>query len=136
MNLKGVIAEATSLSGNLAATTDALHFQSEGQWISLPWHEIARATWNSESGSFVVIPVVGERLEWAITESGRLPEAARERITSTIITQDVVSVPGQGQVVIIFRKVGDQVVAQTIPALDSPLVRERIAQVRGELGIG
>lgn len=136
MSFKGAIAEAESTSGRLAATVDALHWEESSQWQSMPWHEIARATWNSESGAFVITPVGSERREWTLTKAERLPETARERITATIVAQDLITVAGVGQVAVIFRHVGDEILAQTLPAVDPALVARQIAQVRGELGIG
>ena len=130
------IAMAKSSTTSLIATTSQLFWEEADQWRSLPWHEIARAFWSSESGEFVVEPMVGPRLLWTLVEAGQLPEAARERITSTIIATDTTMVPGVGSVQIIFRKVGDQIQAQTLPAVDRSLISARIAQVSAELGIG
>ena len=130
------IAEAQAQSGKVVATVDALHWQENDQWRSLRWHQIARATWSTETALFRVEPVEGAALEWLLTKAGRLPEAARERITSTIIAQDLLNVPGHGKVAVIFRQADGQVLVQLAPPIDPALVSEQIRRVQGELGIG
>lgn len=130
------IAEAKSQRGAVVATVDALHWQQDDQWHSLEWFEIARATWSSETGLFRVLPVAGNALEWTLSEAGRLPEAARERITSTIIAQEVISTPGHGRVAVIFRQAHGQIVVQLQPPVDPALIADQIRRVQGELGIG
>lgn len=132
-----VLAKATTKSGELTATAAHLRWHSEESTEQLAWHEIARAWWNSESGQFLVEPVKGERREWNLVDPGRLPETARERITSTIIAQDQIEVPGVGRVGVIFRNVGGEVATQIIGSdLDPALIADQIAQVRADLGIG
>lgn len=130
------IAEAESDRGKVVATVKALHWQDGDQWHSLRWFDIARATWNSETALLRVEPVSSPVLEWTLQAPGRLPEAARERITSTIIAQDVISVPGQGKVAVIFRQADGEILSQLQPPVDPALVAEQIRRVRAELGIG
>lgn len=126
------IARAEYEGGVLEATTDAL----VDNGASLPWHQILRATWSSESAEFHVETVAGARLIWRLTSPGRLPEAARERITATIVAQDWLSLPGVGKVLVIFRHVGEQIETQLLPPIDPTPFALEIARLRAELGIG
>lgn len=126
------IAQATFESGTLEAFVDRLTWSQE----SMPWHEILRASWSSETRLFRIETVTGATLEWELNDSGRLPEAARERITASIVAQEWATLPGVGRTLLIFRNFGDQVVAQALPAVDLTPFAAEVGQVRAELGIG
>lgn len=131
-----VIAQATFDSGTLQATMNELRWSESDVWQSLAWSDIARATWSSETNEFVVEPVQAQRRTWILQDAGQLPEAARERITSTIIAQEQITVAGVGRVLVIFRRAGERIEVQLQPPVDPALVREQIRRVQADLGIG
>jgi hypothetical protein len=85
-----ILAEAAASDGRWCVGTEAaLRVYADGEWTRLPWEQIERADWDSETDRLTVVEVTG----WGLPEStttfeldgaGRLLDLVRERVTKSI----------------------------------------------------
>ncbi len=103
-----VLVHARTPDGTYVVATDrALRLPGEEP---LPWYRIDRAMWDEE-GLRIVATDGAER--WlALPEPGRLPEAVRERVTSSILASRHVSLGNRGGVRLVARRVPGQDTAE------------------------
>jgi hypothetical protein len=106
-----VLAWAESSTGTLAGTRDALYLPVlvAGGWARIPWEQVEAADWDRESEVLRVVEVGtwGEaRPEhaFAVTDSGRLLELLRERVTASVVLQRHVAISGTRGVRVIARR--------------------------------
>lgn len=116
-----VLAWADSSLGPLAGTRDALYLplsEDPGDtWTRVPWEQVEAADWDGEAEVLRVVEVGtwGEsRPEhlFAVTDTGRLLELVRERVTSSVVLQRHVA---------IFGKRGVRVIARRAPRGNQPV---------------
>jgi len=72
--------------------------EAGGRWLSQPWHEVQRATWNDEGTllTWTTVSEPGRPHTVAFADPGRLPELVRERVQQTIVAQQEVQLlPGR-----------------------------------------
>lgn len=93
--------------GYVVATDRALRLPGEGP---LPWYRIDRALWDEEG--LRVVATDGSERRMALPEPGRLPEAVRERVTSTILANRHVRLGERGGVRLVARRVPGQDTAE------------------------
>jgi hypothetical protein len=98
----------TSVSFCIASPATLSH-GDERAWEHVGWHEIERGGWNAELNklSWVCYAPPGEvaaRGSLVLTESGRLPELFRERISATIAVERFIPLAGERGVVIAARR--------------------------------
>lgn len=144
-----VIAWASAADGSHVVATDrALRATGPLGGVRLEWHEIAEATWREG-----VLRVVEERSTqgsrprmhtWLFDRPGLLPDAVRDRVTTSIVVNQHVRLIGRSGVRIIGRRVpGSDELAWTLrfdAAFDAsdPQVRAmaeaELADLRRQLG--
>jgi hypothetical protein len=149
-----VLARAESPTGTLAGTRDALYLPVEDsadpRWARIPWEQVEAADWDRESELLLVTEVGtwGEprpEHRLVVTESGRLLELVRERVTASVVLQRHVPVFGKRGVRVIARRAprGDQGLRWLLeydPGVDpaDPFVdqaaHEAVAAAREEVG--
>jgi hypothetical protein len=91
-----------AVSGETVATDAALHFQDGTDFTRLPWERVEQAAW--KDGMLVVREVGGGRHIVQLTDPGSVPEAVRERVTSTVVVSTHVKLPAGGGVRITARR--------------------------------
>ncbi|MFC4584855.1 hypothetical protein [Sphaerisporangium corydalis] len=102
--------------GYVVATDRALHQPGES---ALPWYRIDRAVWDEEG--LRVVATDGTERRIALPDPGRLPEAVRERVTSSILASRHVSLGDRGGVRLIARRVPGRDVAEWDLVFDAGL---------------
>jgi|SRR5919112_561264 hypothetical protein len=139
-----VLAAAPLQDGGWVVTSSiALMVAESGPVARTPWHEVAEATWEPETREVAVRwatpgkPAVLLRLG---EEPGHVPEVLRERVMSTYVLSQRVTVRGRrGVTVAVRRNAGDgSLLVQTVPDegidLRRPETAERVAAMARELG--
>ncbi|NHC45028.1 hypothetical protein [Motilibacter aurantiacus] len=110
----------------------------------LPWHLVLEAAYAGDTCTLTVTAVAGARHVLALPDPGRVPEAVRERVQSSILVSRRVAVAGERGVLVAVRRVPDAAPAWQVrpePGVDlgDPDVRSRvdaaIAQLRASLGL-
>jgi hypothetical protein len=104
------LAWASGPGGRWYVGTDrALHLDQGSGFRSVPWEEIERADWNSETERLAVVPVTSwgepeERIEVTIEQPGQLLELVRERVTKSVVINVYASVRGRRGLSVIGRR--------------------------------
>jgi hypothetical protein len=93
--------------GYVVATDRALRLPGEEP---LPWYRIDRALWDEEG--LRVVATDGTERRLPLPEPGRLPEAVRERVTSSILVNRHVRLGDRGGVRLVARRVPGQEAAE------------------------
>lgn len=146
-----VLAWAESAEGLLAGTRDAVYLPgSDARWTRVPWEQVEAADWDGEAEELRVIEV-GEWGEprpehrFAVTDSGRLLELVRERVTASVVLQRHVTISGTRGVRVVGRRAPrgdrpvswfleyDQGVDPADPVVDAT-ARAALAAARDEVG--
>ncbi|GLW21381.1 hypothetical protein [Microbispora triticiradicis] len=96
----------TAEGGYAVATTRAMHLPGGPR---LPWHLMDKAVWDEEGVTVTMTDGAAHRV--VLPEPGRLPEAIRERVTSTVVASRHVTIDGRG---------GVRLVARRVPGYDTP----------------
>ncbi|MEO3813168.1 hypothetical protein ABGB17_29555 [Sphaerisporangium sp. B11E5] len=113
-----VLVHARTPDGFVVVTDRALHLPGA---TSLPWHRIDRAQWDQEGLSVTATDGTVRRV--LVPEPGRVPEAVRERVTSSILVNRHVRLGDRGGVRMVARRVPGQDAAEWDlvfdPGLDS-----------------
>ena len=149
-----MLAWADSSGGTLAGTRDALYLPAAhgagGEWTRLPWEQVEAADWDRDAEVLRVVEVGtwGEaRPEhtFAVTDSGRLLELVRERVTASVVLQRHVAITDKRGVRVIARRAPrgneparwffeyDQGIDPTDPFVDQA-AQEALAAAREEVG--
>jgi hypothetical protein len=153
-----LLAEAAAEEGALGGTRDAIYVVRRlgsdrlglEETVRIPWEEVQAADWDQES-STLRLSEVGDWGEqrpehtFTITDTGRLLELVRERVTATVVLQRHVAVDGRRGVRVIARRAphGDRPIAWFYEYdegvdPDDPAVRrvaeEALAAAQAELG--
>ncbi|MCW2876476.1 MAG: hypothetical protein JWQ95_576 [Sphaerisporangium sp.] len=130
-----VLVHARTPDGAYVVATDrALHLPGDE---ALPWYRIDRALWDEEG--LLVVATDGAKRRLPLPEPGRLPEAVRERVTSSILVNRHVRLGDRGGVRLVARRVPGQDAAQWEfvfdPGLDpaDPGLRAAAEQVLEEM---
>ncbi|GAA5045045.1 hypothetical protein HNP84_002713 [Thermocatellispora tengchongensis] len=89
--------------GHVVVTDNALYLDDGTR---LPWHTIDRGLWDEDG--ITVITTDGGRHRALLPDPGRVPEAVRERVTSSIVVNQHVPLPGRGGVRLVARRVPGQ----------------------------
>ena len=103
------LARATSETGLVVGTRDALYVPTSVGHVRVPWEQVESADWDKE-GEVLRVREVGTwgepRPEYLLTiaEPGRLLELVRERVTATVLLQRHVAVEGTRGVRVIARR--------------------------------
>lgn len=140
-----VVTYAETNTGELlVATQKALYFADE----RVPWDLVGRANWVEPNLDVVFQHVPGgptSNVHFALTNSGELPTALRERVTASIVIQERVLLDGEKGALMIARKgVDDGEIRWSVvfdEGLDpnNPVLRQRademLALMRGQFGI-
>lgn len=92
----------------VVATTRAVYVQSTGE--RLPWHRIAKATWDDPMLDLVVLDEAGHpaglrRLR--VDDAKDLPPAVRDRVTDSVIVSERVDLGGGRSAVMAARRDSD-----------------------------
>ncbi|MFC6084878.1 hypothetical protein [Sphaerisporangium aureirubrum] len=96
-----VLVHAPTGTGGLVVVTDrALHLPDS---TPLPWHHIDRAHWDQEG--LTVTTTDGTTHRVLVPTPGRVPEAVRERVTSSILVSRHIRLTDQGGVRLVARRV-------------------------------
>lgn len=103
------LARAASEAGPVVGTREALYLPTSAGHLRVPWEQVDSADWNDESEVLRVreVGTWGERRpehSLAISDSGRLLELVRERVTATVLLQRHVAVDGSRGVRVIARR--------------------------------
>ncbi|GII75795.1 hypothetical protein Sru01_07770 [Sphaerisporangium rufum] len=95
-----VLVHARTPAGGYVVVTDrALHLPDGGP---LPWHRVENALWDEEG--LRVVTTGGEERRVPLPEPGRVPEAVRERVTSSILVNRHVRLGERGGVRLVARR--------------------------------
>jgi hypothetical protein len=103
------LARATSETGLVVGTRDALYVPTSVGHVRVPWEQVESADWDKE-GEVLRVREVGTwgepRPEYLLTiaDPGRLLELVRERVTATVLLQRHVAVEGTRGVRVIARR--------------------------------
>lgn len=138
------LAWAEYAGGRLVATTRALWTLPEaGEPTSVFWDEIDRAVWR-DGRLDVHVLVGGRQAAYVLTDPDGLPEAVRERVTSSIVVNTTHRLAAGGGVRIVARRRGGEsalrwaVVYDREQDVDDPRAREeaerRLAEAREAVG--
>ncbi|NHC12589.1 hypothetical protein [Motilibacter deserti] len=135
-------AEADENGGTVAVTDRALLLPGAER---LPWHLVLAAGWDADEAQLRVTGVDGARWTVRLPDPGRVPEAVRERVQSSIVARRRVTLVGERGVLVAVRRMPDSedLVWQVRPEagidLRDPAVRERVddavAELRAALGL-
>ena len=129
------------------ATDRALHLlAADGGPTRIPYESIAKVSWDGDLATLtVVLPEPGGRLDLPLADPDYLPETVRERVQSTILYSQHVTLAGRRGAVVSARRAPGAAEARWIVAFDAgvdrtdPLVRERaeraVAELRAQTGI-
>jgi hypothetical protein len=106
-----VLAYAPTRGGShVVATSTALHLpapRAEGDtapaFVRLPWDRIGQASWK-DGWLHVHEPGGAPEHHVRLTDPGSVPEAVRERVTSTVVVDHQAQLPGGGRVRIVGRR--------------------------------
>lgn len=113
MNLaKGerALVSARTADGGWAVGTDrALHLPDG---VVLGWHEVDQARWVGDDGTLEVLTLPegsapARTYHVLLGDPGQLPELVRERVTSSIVVSERVTLPGNVRARIMARRVPD-----------------------------
>jgi hypothetical protein len=104
-----VLGRATSESGPVEGTREALVLPTPDGPRRIPWEQVEAATWDRDTGILRVTEVGSFGLtrpehEVVVEEPGRLLELVRERVTASIVLQRHVAIEGERGVRIIARR--------------------------------
>ncbi|MEU8269812.1 hypothetical protein AB0B89_21965 [Sphaerisporangium sp. NPDC049002] len=103
-----VLVHARTPDGSYVVATDrALRLPGESP---LPWYRIDRALWDEEG--LRVVATDGTERRMTLPDPGRLPEAVRERVTSSILANRHVRLGDRGGVRLVARRVPGQDAAE------------------------
>lgn len=130
----------------LAATRRALHVVADGEVTRHPWTDVDRASFTPDPAAITVHWVTGSVEELPLTPP--LPvafaQAFRERVQSSVVHVETVTVPGAGPVRVVLRSgergelftqvIGSGRVDLTDPAV-SALIDDAEARVRAAAGL-
>ncbi len=97
----------TADGGYVVATDRALRLPAGAP---LPWYRIDRAVWDEEG--LLVVGTDGTQRRVDLPDPGRLPEAVRERVTSSILASRHVRLGDRGGVRLVARRVPGQDAAE------------------------
>ncbi|MEU9891225.1 hypothetical protein AB0M95_26170 [Sphaerisporangium sp. NPDC051017] len=97
---RALVHARTPDGGYVVATDRALRLPGESP---LPWYRIDRAQWDEEG--LQVVATDGGEWRVSLPEPGRLPEAVRERVTSSILVNRHVRLGERGGVRLVARRV-------------------------------
>ena len=131
---RALVHARTPDGGYVVATDRALRLPGGA---TVPWYRIDRALWDEEG--LRVIVTDGSEHRVPLPEPGRLPEAVRERVTSTILVNRHVRLGDRGGARLVARRVpGEDTADWDIvfdPGLDpaDPGLRAAAEQVLAEL---
>ncbi len=113
----------------VVATTDRLVVRraAEPDW-ERRWVEVDHATWDNEERALQVVDVAGGGTTLDLVEDDQLglAQVVRERVQSTLVTWQIVLVPG-GEVKVAVRKDGDRLVLQEVTTPGADVTGERAA---------
>jgi hypothetical protein len=105
-----ILAEAEGSKGQwLVGTERALYLCDEESSRRLPWEQVERAEWKSETATVAIVEVSGwgqpeTRTEVELAERGRLMELLRERVTKSVVVQVYASVYGRRGLTVVGRR--------------------------------
>jgi hypothetical protein len=91
-----------AVSDDTVATDTALHFPDGTAMVRLPWERVEQAVW--KDGVLLVREVGGGRHVVRLADPGSVPEAVRERVTSTVVVSTHVKLPSGGGVRVTARR--------------------------------
>jgi hypothetical protein len=104
-----VLARATSESGPVEGTREALLVPTDDGARRIPWEQVEAANWDRDTGVLKVTevgtwgaPRPEHRL--MVSDPGRLLELVRERVTASVVLQRHVPIEGRRGVRIIARR--------------------------------
>lgn len=92
----------TPEDASVVATDAALHFPAGGARLRLRWELIDHATW--EDGRLRIRETGGDEHRLRLAEPGSVPEAAQERITTTVVISSYARLPAGGGVRMVGRR--------------------------------
>lgn len=130
----------------IAATTEALIVVGQDQTVVIPWGYTVRASWNAPVLHIAVQYESGQpsqQLTWTLIEPGLLPEAIHDRVNAAVIVQRTLVLPNLGKVVLMARRLGDQILWSVLPEREVGQLSEEdqgridlaVAQARSDFGI-
>ncbi|NED99987.1 hypothetical protein [Phytoactinopolyspora halotolerans] len=141
-NDERVLAHAEGADGRIVATQRRLIWPSG----SIAWHEIERASWDSDEQRLRIEPVVRKRRGDAhlipLTDPGRLVDVVRELVTASVVITRHVAIDGRRGVQVTGRRKSDGDLvwnAVVDPGLDPddehtrPRLETAVAAVRREV---
>ncbi|GAA1277151.1 hypothetical protein GCM10009677_33870 [Sphaerisporangium rubeum] len=94
-----VLVHASTPDGLIVVTDRALHLPGAAP---LPWHRIDRAQWDEEGLNVTATDGATHRV--LVPDPGRVPEAVRERVTSSILVNRHVRLGDRGGVRLVARR--------------------------------
>jgi hypothetical protein len=103
------LARAVAEAGLVVGTRDALYVPTSVGHVRVPWESVESADWDQER-QLLRVREVGSWGEsrpsytLALTDTGRLLELVRERVTATVLLQRHVAVEGSRGVRVIARR--------------------------------
>ncbi|MET8140922.1 hypothetical protein ABZU32_11495 [Sphaerisporangium sp. NPDC005288] len=103
-----VLVHARTPDGGYVVATDRALRLPAGE--TLPWYRVDRAQWDEEG--LLVVGTDGARRRVELPDPGRLPEAVRERVTSSILVNRHVRLGERGGVRLVARRVPGQDTAE------------------------
>ncbi|GAA3131796.1 hypothetical protein GCM10010466_23000 [Planomonospora alba] len=96
-----VLTYAHGPDGHVIATDRALYLGR----LRLPWFRVDRGVWDEEG--LTVVTTDGQEHRVPLPEPGRIPEAVRERVISSILVSQYVPLDARGGVRLVARRAED-----------------------------
>lgn len=132
-------------AGKLVVCRETLCCKIEDSWREWGWDEVLNGSWSPQTSTFVWSTTGGEQFSLTLEDTGRVPEAFRERIqASTILTESHVLPTGRIEIIGRRRLDGSAATrwfatAAAGASLDDPqvaaLVVERTDALKAEYGL-
>ncbi|MFC4529256.1 hypothetical protein [Sphaerisporangium dianthi] len=136
-----VLVHARTPDGGFVVATDRALRLPAG--VVMPWYRIDRALWDEQG--LLVVGTDGARRRVELPDPGRLPEAVRERVTSSILVNRHVRLGDRGGVRLVARRVPGQETADWEFVFDAGLdpadpglraaAEQALEQLRRNLGV-
>ena len=127
-------------SGVAAATVEGLHVRTPtGRTLHGEWAQVLQASWEAGSGTLAVTWASSRQITpLELSAPGRFPEVVHERVRSSLLLSQQVTVSAERSVWVALRRLTDgRVVTQVVPEpgvrSDDPEVAELVRRVEAAL---
>jgi hypothetical protein len=139
-----ILASADHAGGTITVTTDGIDSVDSHETIHIPWSDCLAATWNDPQLTVTTLHE-GSRQQraWLLSDAGQVPQAVRDRVSSTVVMDLVRTFEPGGEVRFVARRKGEHVVWDILANdpkwmatdLGQRSVTSALAEIRSTLGV-